>query len=66
MAKLVQIDHVWVDPTRVLSIWHPMDDVERIMFSVNQEGWTQQFEIVTDEDSGWTRDSMAEYLNEYR
>ncbi|SIC90332.1 Uncharacterised protein [Mycobacteroides abscessus subsp. abscessus] len=52
MAKLVQIDHVWVDPTRVLSIWHPVDDVERIMFSVNQEGWTQQFEIVTDEDSG--------------
>lgn len=66
MAKLVQIDHVWVDPTRVLSIWHPVDDVERIMFSVNQEGWTQQFEIVTDEDSGWTRDSLAEYLNEYR
>lgn len=65
MSKLINIENHWVDPNKVISIWHPNEDYSRIMFSVDQGSWSQQFEIESDPD-GWTIEILAETVNEAR
>ncbi|PVB19708.1 hypothetical protein [Mycobacteroides abscessus] len=65
MSKLINIENRWVDPNKVISIWHPEEDYSRIMFSVDQGSWSQQFEIESDPE-GWTIDILAEAVNEAR
>lgn len=62
--SLVTICNYHVDPKKVISIWSPEGHPERIMLSVDQGSWSQQFEIEGDEDGGWTAENLALYINE--
>lgn len=58
---LMQVNDVYVDPTRVISAW-PLDN-GNFMLSVDQRSWTQQFEIETNEAHGWTLESFSAAIN---
>lgn len=60
--KLIPINDVYIDPTKVISAW--MISNGNFMYSVDQGSWSQQFEVETDEAGGWTLDGFAQVVNE--